>query len=134
MAGCGTRGSEIHGTSFRGAKAADCAAENSASRRESCRWIRSLFPPQPTCMVVTIGVSDNLAERAPLLHREHLESKPILKTKLRVRDVEAEGAGRNDSQPVMGVWEGRGGSEGSGAEVWGTSDEAIIGDFIQGVR
>ena len=63
-------------------------------------------------LVVTIGVSDNLADRALLLHQEHLESKPILKTevKLRVRDVEAEGVGRNDSQPVTGMGEGRGGS------------------------
>ena len=36
------------GTSLLGTKAADCAAENKASRRESCRKILSPFPPQPT--------------------------------------------------------------------------------------
>ena len=36
------------GASFLGAKAADCTAEKSVSRIESCRWILSPFPPQPT--------------------------------------------------------------------------------------
>ena len=59
------------GTSLRGARAADCAAEKTASRRELCRNILSAFPPQPTWWSpnVSAGVRQTGHSSLPLSHR-----------------------------------------------------------------